>query len=584
MPEVGDVEAQGEAIEERLAALYPDAWEEQSDEGDFDLIQISLDRLEQQVAAGRYRQAEQTRVELYAIFEFGPERRLQAFDPALAAEVEGLIWFGALDRPGLAELVAGKAPRREVKATRAALDDKLADVAATLGDSASQATVITNAAIIVFREGLEAVLILAAITASLIGANRRKRRPVMLGALAGLAVSILTFLLATTLLGSLQQYGERLEAIVGLVAIAVLLLVMNWFFHRVYWTEWISSFHKRRRALLARDEDARVAFFSAQVLGLFLLGLSSVYREGFETTLFLQSLELSAGLGPTVAGALLGLAATALVAVVTFRLQRKLPYKRMLIVTGVLLAFVLVVMVGATVRTMQGAGWLPIHSIDADVPYWLGTWLGVFPTWETLGAQAVAFAFVIGSYYAAEYVRIKRPRRQAALRPQAPRRCAPPRPSSPPSRSGPPRPAEGSRRRVAPERARAVGPAQRLAAERPGRRDQLDLAERDAVARRVGRARGGGAGVRRGRREQLGRGARERQAGGADAARPGRAPRGRAAPRPPSGGPCRGPAPGRAGRRACRRAPRTPPRSRSRPARASRTRAGRPRGPWRPRR
>jgi len=419
VPETGDVEAGAEAIGKRLEALYPDAWEEQSDEGDFDLIQISLDRLEQQVAAGRYRQAEQTRVELYAIFEFGPERRLQAFDPALAAEVEGLIWFGAGDHQGLADLVAGRAPRREVRATRAELDDKLADVAATLGDSASKATVITNAAIIVFREGLEAVLILAAITASLLGANRRKRRPVLLGALAGLGVSIVTFLLATTLLDSLQRYGERLEAIVGLIAIAVLLLVMNWFFHRVYWTEWISSFHKRRRALLARDEDARVAFFSAQVLGLFLLGLSSVYREGFETTLFLQSLELSAGLGPTVAGALLGLAATALVAVITFRLQRKLPYKRMLIVTGVLLAFVLVVMVGATVRTMQGAGWLPIHSIDVDLPYWLGTWLGVFPTWETLGAQVVALAFVIGSYYAAEYVRITRPRRQAALRKEA---------------------------------------------------------------------------------------------------------------------------------------------------------------------
>jgi len=419
VPETGDVEAGAEAIGKRLEALYPDAWEEQSDEGDFDLIQISLDRLEQQVAAGRYRQAEQTRVELYAIFEFGPERRLQAFDPALAAEVEGLIWFGAGDHQGLADLVAGRAPRREVRATRAELDDKLADVAATLGDSASKATVITNAAIIVFREGLEAVLILAAITASLLGANRRKRRPVLLGALAGLGVSIVTFVLATTLLDSLQRYGERLEAIVGLIAIAVLLVVMNWFFHRVYWTEWISSFHKRRRALLARDEDARVAFFSAQVLGLFLLGLSSVYREGFETTLFLQSLELSAGLGPTVAGALLGLAATALVAVITFRLQRKLPYKRMLIVTGVLLAFVLVVMVGATVRTMQGAGWLPIHSIDVDLPYWLGTWLGVFPTWETLGAQVVALAFVIGSYYAAEYVRITRPRRQAALRKEA---------------------------------------------------------------------------------------------------------------------------------------------------------------------
>jgi high-affinity iron transporter len=419
VPEAAEVEARGETIDARLKALFPDAWEEQSDAGDFDLIQISLDRLEQQVAAGRYRQAEQTRIELYAFFEFGPERRLQAFDPALASDVEGLIWFGALKRPGLAELVAGRAPRSEVKATRLVLDDKLGDVAATLGDSASEATVITNAAIIVFREGLEAVLILAAITASLLGASRRKRRPVLLGALGGLLLSIVTFLLATTLLGSLQQYGEKLEAIVGLVAIAVLLLVMNWFFHKVYWTEWISSFHKRRKSLLARDEDARIAFFSAQVLGLFLLGLTSVYREGFETALFLQSLELSAGLRATVLGALVGLAATAVVAVATFKLQRKLPYKRMLIVTGGLLAFVLMVMVGATVRTLQGTGWLPIHSIELELPYWLGTWLGIFPTWETIGAQVAALAFVIGSYFAAEYIRIKRPRKRALAAQQA---------------------------------------------------------------------------------------------------------------------------------------------------------------------
>ena len=414
VPEVEAVRQRGERVDERLVALYPDAWEEQTDEGDFDLLQISLDRLEQQVAAGQYRQAEQTRIEAYAIFEFGPERRLAAFDPGLTATIEGLIWFGADDRPGLAELVAGRAPRREIRATRRTLDEKLANAAATLGDGASEATVVTNAAIIVFREGLEAVLILAAITASFLGVNRRKRRPVFWGALAGLVVSILTFLLALTLLESLQQYGEKLEAIVGVVAIAVLLLVMNWFFHRVYWTEWISTFHKRRKALLAKDADAKVAFLSTQVLGLFLLGLTSVYREGFETVLFLQSLELSAGLRATVEGSLLGLAAVAVVAVLTFRLQRKLPYKKLLIVTGALLAFVLVVMVGSTVRTMQGAGWLSIHAIDVQIPYWAGTWLGIFPTWETLGAQVAGLAFVVGSYFAAEWVRVKRPRRRAA--------------------------------------------------------------------------------------------------------------------------------------------------------------------------
>jgi len=424
VPAVDAVEADVEALAERLRGVFPDAWEEQSDEGDFDLVQITLDRLEQQVAAGQYRQAEQTRIEAYAIFEFGPERRLAAFDPALVADIEGLIWFGARDRPGLAELVSGRAPRREVRETRRVLDEQLANAAATLGDGASRATVVTNAAIIVFREGLEAVLILAAITASFLGANRRKRRPVLLGALAGLVVSVLTFGLAITLLGSLQQYGERLEAVVGIVAIVVLLLVMNWFFHRVYWTEWISGFHRRRKALLARDESAKVAFVSAQVLGLFLLGLTSVYREGFETVLFLQSLELSAGLAATVQGSLLGLVAVGVVALLTFRLQRKLPYKRMLVVTGVLLAFVLVVMVGSTVRTMQGAGWLPISPLDVELPYALGTWLGVFPTWETLGGQVLAVVLVLGSYVAAEQIRVKRPRRRAERRRQASRATA----------------------------------------------------------------------------------------------------------------------------------------------------------------
>ena len=380
------VQAKADAIEDALDAAMPGAWKEPTDESDYDLIALTLDRMESAIGAGEYRQAEQARLEAYAFFEFGPERRLQSFDPGLATDVEGLIWFGAVGKPGLADLIADHALRREVHETRLVLDEKLADSAATLGDAASKATVVTNSALIVFREGLEAVLILAAITASFIGVRRRLRRPVLIGALGGLLVSILTWVLAQTLLQSLQQYGEKLEAVVGLIAIAVLLLIMNWFFHRVYWSEWIGRFHRRRRELMA---DERRGFFSAQVLGLALLGLTSVYREGFETVLFLQSLELSAGTVTVLEGAGLGLAATFAVAVFTFALQRKLPYKKMLIVTGLLLAFVLVVMVGQTARTMQGTGWLPITPAPVDVPYWAGLWFGVFPTWETLGAQVV---------------------------------------------------------------------------------------------------------------------------------------------------------------------------------------------------
>jgi high-affinity iron transporter len=413
VPEPDAVEAETKKVEDALNASMPDAWKESTDESDYDLIALTLDRMEAAAGAGQYKQAEQARLEAYSFFEFGPERRLKAFDPGLALDVEGMIWFGADGQPGLAKLIANRAPRRELRENRLALDDKLADAAATLGDSASSATVVTNSAILVFREGLEAVLILAAITASFIGAKRRLRRPVMIGALLGLLVSILTWVIASTLIESLATSGERLEAITGLVAIAVLLLVTNWFFHRVYWSEWIGRFHRRRKALEKID---RTGFISAQALGLLLLGLTSVYREGFETVLFLQSLQVSAGTATVVEGAALGLALTFAVGAVTFLLQRKLPYKRMLIVTGVMIGFVLVVMVGQTARTMQGVGWLPISPIGGEPPYWLGVWFGVYPTWETLGAQAVAAVFVIGSYFVAQEMKVKRPSRRAQRR------------------------------------------------------------------------------------------------------------------------------------------------------------------------
>jgi high-affinity iron transporter len=404
-----EVEALASRAEASLTAPMPRAWTEPSDESDYDLIALTLDRMEAAVGAGEYRQAEQARLEAYAFFEFGPERRLQAFDSGLALEVEGLIWFGASGRPGLARLIAEKAPRREVRENRLALDAKLADSAATLGDSASRATVVTNAAIIVFREGLEAVLILAAITASFVGARRRLRRPVLVGAGLGLLASAVTWLLAQTLLRSLDRYGEKLEAVVGLLAVGVLLLITNWFFHRVYWSEWIARFHRRRKAL------ERVGFVSAQVAGLAILGLTSVYREGFETVLFLQSLQLSAGTVAVLEGAGLGLGMTLAVAVATFALQRKLPYKRMLVYTGVMIGFVLVVMVGQTARTMQGTGWLSITSLGSELPYWLGLWFGVYPTWETLGAQLASAVFVIGSFFLAKELKVKRPQRRARL-------------------------------------------------------------------------------------------------------------------------------------------------------------------------
>jgi len=398
-----------------LADLFPEHWEDSDSQSDFDLIDLTLDRMEAAVAAGEWKQAEQARLEAYAFFEFGPELSLRSLAPGVVAEVEALVWFGIGGEEGLAKLIADQRPAREVRESRLALDETLEEGAGALGEGASTATVVTNAAVIVFREGLEAVLILAAVMASLLGAARRRRRPMLIGAGLALVASGVTFVLAQTVLTSLARYGEKLEAVVGVIAIGVLLLVLNWFFHRVYWTEHISRFHRRRRRLLGLAEGG---FISAQALGFVLLGFSTVYREGFETVLFLQALELNSGPVVVLQGVLLGGLGVAAVAVATFALERKLPYKKMLIVTGVLLTAVLVIMVGKTARTAQGVGWLPITPVDLDVPYWTGLWLGVFPTVETIAAQLASVGLVVGSYLLAERVRT-RGRRAASAAPEA---------------------------------------------------------------------------------------------------------------------------------------------------------------------
>jgi high-affinity iron transporter len=281
----------------------------------------------------------------------------------------------------------------------------------------SRGTVVFNAAMIVFREGLEAVLIFAAITASFVGANARRKRPVIAGAAVSFGASIATWFVVQAVLDAASPLGPRLEAITGFIAIVVLLIVLNWFVHKVYWTGWIAKHHRQRRKLLGMQVGLSATF------GLVALGFTSVYREGFEVVLFLQNLELQAGSGVVLEGVLIGLAGTAVVGLATFVLQRKLPYKKMLIATGVLIGVVLVVMIGGTALSFQDLGWLPRHQTPFTVPEWMGSWFEMYSTWETLGIQVLAGLFVIGSYYAAERMKVKAPLargEQPAVRAEAP--------------------------------------------------------------------------------------------------------------------------------------------------------------------
>ena len=306
--------------------------------------------------------------------------------PVLLAAVGALVWQGVTAPAGVTDPTA-------------------------TSDHLSHGAVVLDSGLLVLREGLEAVLVLAAITASFVGARSSLRKPVAVGSGIALAASVGTWFLAIAIIGALGGPGLDVQAATGLIAVAVLLVVMNWFFHRVYWTGWIGEHNRRRRKL---EETAKSGALRTAKLGLVLLGFTAVYREGFEVVLFLQNLRIKDGDGAVLEGVAVGLGLTAVVGALTFAAHTRLPYKKMLVVTGVLLGLVLLVMVGESAQELQLAGWLPTTTIPVNIPGWVGLWFAVFPTVESLLAQVLAAALVIGSYFWADWVRVGRPRRERA--------------------------------------------------------------------------------------------------------------------------------------------------------------------------
>jgi len=400
--EPSELQATIDQINGLLTTTLPAEWLNTTSESDIDVILSVLDQVENAAAQGDYRLAESARLDAYALLELGVEQRLRGFAPDMAVRIESLFWQGTSEQTGLSVLLANQAPIAEVRSARAELETAFGEARLLLGsNSSAPAAIAGNAAIIVFREGLEAVLILASLLASLrSGEQKLYRRPLVLGSILAFVATAITWWIATNLLTLLLPLGERLEAITSIVAIAVLLLVTNWFFHKSYWVGWMANFHARKRELIG----GVAAITISQTAGLVLLGFTSVYREGFETVLFLQSLVVEAGTIVVLQGVALGLLGTAIVGVITFSLQRRLPYKKMLVVTGVFIGFVLLTMIGNTVHVMQSIGWLPISPIQGVyLPYWAGQWFGLFATWQGVILQIIAGVFVIGSYFLAEH-------------------------------------------------------------------------------------------------------------------------------------------------------------------------------------
>ncbi len=270
--------------------------------------------------ADQWEEAESLRLDAYTAFDSEIEVRVLPRNPELGRRTERRFLDGNGSEPGLKFLLDRRAPIEELTAgyerTLKALDESIG----LLKVAVSPATISFTSFSIVAREGLEAVVVLSALLAGLRGVqNRGTRRWISSGAWLALAASGLTFWLSKTLIQSLVRFGEKLEAVVSILAVLILLMVTNWVFHKFYWVGWNSKLRS-----LAKDSQQTVSD-RWEWLALLGVGFLTVYREGFETTLFMQSLLLEGSAWPVAVGVLAAGTFISVVGFGIFKFGTKLP-------------------------------------------------------------------------------------------------------------------------------------------------------------------------------------------------------------------------------------------------------------------
>jgi high-affinity iron transporter len=339
---------------------------------------------------GQWAQAEQFRIEAYTTFDTEMEVRVLPRDPEFGLRTERSFLDGQEQEPGIKLVLDQRRRGPELEAAYQRTLDAVEKSKALLKVNLSTPTVIYTVLAISAREGLEAVVVLAALLAGMRGAeNKRTRRFVVTGAWVALGATGLTFWLSRTLIQSLSRFGEKLEAVISVLAVIVLLMVTNWVFHKVYWVGWNAKLRKLSKGAQSGSES------QLEWLSLVTVGFLTIYREGFETTLFLQSLILESGMKWVLVGIACGAVMVAAAGLLIFVIGARLPYRKLLVFTGVLVVTILVTFLGSTVRLFQTVGWLPIHPLlSLHLPTWAGFWLGLYPSVEGLVIPMLGFVYV----------------------------------------------------------------------------------------------------------------------------------------------------------------------------------------------
>jgi high-affinity iron transporter len=338
--------------------------------------------------------------------------REQAYDLSVAAYLEGFeLVESSLDN---VDANVRKDTEKALMAYRQSLQDglpipqaaqkleaakaKLKESAGLLGgDSLSASLSFISGLLILLREGLEAILVLAAILAFLRNTGQQSAvRSVNIGWGLALVAGLATWALAAYVIDVSGAQRELLEGATALFASVMVLWLGVWM-------------HDRRHAAAWQDYIKSSLVGGGGRFGFAILAFFSVYRELFEVILFYETLWLQAG--PAGHNAVLAGGATALVlliglAWVILRGSAKLPLALFFGINAALLCALSVVFAGHGVKALQEAGIFGTRP----VPFFEFDWLGIHADAYSLSAQAVAIvaiALLYGRSWLAEKRRVQ---------------------------------------------------------------------------------------------------------------------------------------------------------------------------------
>jgi high-affinity iron transporter len=310
---------------------------------------------------------------------------------------EGLTLAVEEDYATFRGLIEAQAPIGDIEEVAVEIRSGLDEVERTLSEPGLAAPILAfgYAFTILFREGLEAVLIVAAILGYLEASrNTQYRGPILKGVAAAGGATIVTFLIAMAVIELAPVQRELIEAGTALLAVAVLFYVSFWLITRLEQRRWM-EFVKAKVWTAATTGSA---------LALAGVGFTAVYREGFETVLFYQSLvSFATGLlGYVAAGTAAAAIALGAVGWFIFRAGRRVPIKAFLGTAVVLVMVLSVAFVGNAVRGFQEAAMFPVTFIESlpRLPIFVAQLTGWYPTRETIIAQAALTSiYVLGGLW-----------------------------------------------------------------------------------------------------------------------------------------------------------------------------------------